>query len=78
MGKQVSERFLRYLQDVGIAHKTCDARPLIANDAGIIRVKKQPIVLVVFTGHHRGWTERLRERLRIAAPVVKHYGGTVS
>ncbi len=30
MEKQVSERFPRYLQDVRIAHKTCDGQPFIA------------------------------------------------
>jgi beta-lactamase class A len=77
--QQVNDRFPRYLKDERIAHKTGDGQPFIANDAGIIWVKDQPIVLVVFTGHHRGGTETLHETIaRVAALVVKHYGGEVS
>jgi beta-lactamase class A len=78
MEKQVSERFLRYLQDVRIAHKTGDGQPFIANDAGIIRVKNQPIVLVVFTRHHRGGTESLRERIARSGSGGEALWGTVS
>ena len=77
--QQVNDRFPKYLEDVRIAHKTGDGQPFIANDAGILWVKKQPIVLVVFTGHHRGGTEALHENIaRVAALVVKHYGGKLS
>jgi beta-lactamase class A len=73
--QQVNDRFPRYLEDVRIAHKTGDGQPFIANDAGIIWVKNQPIVLVVFTGHHRGQTAALHDDIaRVAALVVKHYG----
>jgi beta-lactamase class A len=74
--QQVNDRFPRYLRDVRIAHKTGDGQPFIANDAGILWVNKQPIVLVVFTGHHRGETAALHDTIaRIAALVVQHYGG---
>jgi len=77
--QQVNDRFPRYLEDVRIAHKTGDGQPFIANDAGIVWVKNQPIVLVVFTGHHRGGTEALHNDIaRVAALVVKHHGGNVS
>jgi beta-lactamase class A len=77
--QQVNDRFPKYLEDVRIAHKTGDGQPFIANDAGIIWVKNQPIVLVVFTGHHRGGTEALHDDIaRVAALVVKHYGGRLS
>ncbi len=77
--QQVNDRFPRYLRDERIAHKTGDGQPFIANDAGIIWVKDQPIVLVVFTGHHRGSTETLHDTIaRVAALVVKHYGGEIS
>jgi beta-lactamase class A len=77
--QQVNDRFPRYLKDVRIAHKTGDGQPFIANDAGVIWVKGQQIVLVVFTGHHRGETEPLHKEIgRVAALVVKHYGGEVS
>lgn len=76
--QQVNDRFPRYLQDVRIAHKTGDGQPFIANDAGVLWIKDQPIVLVVFTGHHRGDTASLHESIaRVAALVVKHYGGKV-
>jgi beta-lactamase class A len=74
--QQVNDRFPLYLRDVRIAHKTGDGQPFIANDAGVLWVKDQPIVLVVFTGHHRGETAALHEAAaRVAAKVVKHYGG---
>jgi beta-lactamase class A len=74
--QQVNDRFPRYLRDVRVAHKTGDGQPFIANDAGILWVNKQPIVLVVFTGHHRGETAALHDAIaRIAALVVAHYGG---
>jgi beta-lactamase class A len=73
--QQVNDRFPRYLEDVRIAHKTGDGQPFIANDAGLMWVKNQPIVLVVFTGHHRGQTAALHDDIaRVAALVVKHYG----
>jgi beta-lactamase class A len=77
--QQVNDRFPRYLKNVRIAHKTGDGQPFIANDAGVLWVKDTPIVLVVFTGHHRGSTPSLHDAIaRIAACVVQHYGGEVS
>lgn len=66
--------------------KTCESRirqahgqPFVANDAGVVWVNGEPIVLVVFTGHHRGATGSLHANVaRIAAYVVQHYGGQVS
>lgn len=77
--QQVNDRFPRYLgEGVGIAHKTGDGQPWVANDAGIVWVKGQPIALVVFTGHHRGGTSEMHDAVaRIAAAVVHHYGGDV-
>lgn len=77
--QQVNDRFPRYLQNVRIAHKTGDGQPFIANDAGVLWVNGQPIVLVVFTGHHRGQTAPLHDSIaRIAALVVRHYGGKLT
>ena len=77
--QQVNDRFPRYLEDVRIAHKTGDGQPFIANDAGVLWVRNQPIVLVVFTGHHRGSTSSLHASIaRVAALVVQHYGGKVT
>jgi beta-lactamase class A len=77
--QQVNNRFPRYLRDVDIAHKTGDGQPFIANDAGILWVKDQPIVLVVFTGRHRGQTASLHDAVaRIAALVARHYGATLA
>jgi beta-lactamase class A len=74
--QQVNNRFPRYLRDIGVAHKTGDGQPYIGNDAGILYVKDQPIVLVVFTGHHRGTTAELHDAVaRVAAYVARHYGG---
>lgn len=77
--QQVDDRFPRYLRDVEIAHKTGDGQPFIANDVGILWVKDQPIVLVVFTGHHRGDTAALTDAVaRVAAVVGRHYGAALS
>ena len=77
--QQVNNRFPKYLRDVVIAHKTGDGQPFIANDAGILFVKDQPIVLVVLTGHHRGETESLHDAVaRVAALVGKHFGARLS
>jgi beta-lactamase class A len=77
--QQVNDRFPRYLRDVRIAHKTGDGQPVIANDAGVLWVNDHPIVLVVFTGHHRGETAALHDAIaRVAALVVEHYGGQLT
>ena len=77
--QQVNDRFPRYLRDVRIAHKTGDGQPFIANDAAVMWVGKQPIVLVVLTGHHRGETAALHDTIsRVAAMVVQHYGGQLA
>ena len=77
--QQVNDRFPVYLENIRIAHKTGDGQPFIANDAGVLWVNQHPIVLVVFTGHHRGGTASLHDAIaRVAALVVRHYGGTVS
>jgi beta-lactamase class A len=77
--QQVNDRFPRYLENTRIAHKTGDGQPVIANDAGVLWVNGEPIVLVVFAGHHRGTTASLHDAIaRIAASVVEYYGGQVS
>ena len=77
--QQVNNRFPRYLRNVLVAHKTGDGQPFIANDAGILFVKNQPVVLVVFTGHHRGETEALHDAVaRVAALVARHFGAELS
>ncbi|MGH9860779.1 MAG: serine hydrolase, partial [Candidatus Acidiferrales bacterium] len=73
--QRVNDRFPRYLRGVDMAHKTGDGQPYIANDAGILWVKGQAIVLVVFTGRHRGSRSDLHDAIaRIAAYVGRHYG----
>jgi N-acetylated-alpha-linked acidic dipeptidase len=77
--QQVNDRFPRYLENVRLAHKTGDGQPFIANDAGVMWINGEPIVLVVFTGHHRGPTAPLHDSIaRVAAHVAKYYGGQVT
>lgn len=77
--QHVNNRIPRYLRGTVVAHKTGDGQPHIANDAGIMWVKEQPIVLVVFTGRHRGTTAQVHEAVaRVAAYVARHWGGEVS
>jgi beta-lactamase class A len=78
--QQVADRFPRYLgEGVRIAHKTGDGQPYVGNDAGILWIDGKPIVLVVFTSHHRGTGEELDEAVAlVAATVADHYGGQVT
>jgi beta-lactamase class A len=77
--QQLNDRLPHYLPGIRMAHKTGDGQPFIANDAGVLWVNDQPIVLVVFTGHHRGSTAELHDAIaRIAATAVKFYGGPVA
>ena len=76
--QEVNNRFPKYLEGVVMAHKTGDGQPWLANDAGILWIGDQPIVLVVFTGHHHGPTSSLHDSIaRVAAAVVRHYGGAL-
>ena len=77
--QQVDHRFPRYLSgDLALAHKTGDGQPWVGNDAGILWIEDQPVVIVVFTGHHRGSSEELNRAVaRVAAVVADHYGGAV-
>ena len=77
--QSINDRFPRYLRNATLAHKTGDDQPWIANDAGVIWVKETPIVLVVFTAHHRGTTTALHEAIaRVAAYTVRHFGGELA
>jgi beta-lactamase class A len=73
--QQVNHRLPRYLEDgVRIAHKTGDGEPWVGNDAGVLWLDEQPIVVVVFTGHHRGSSDALNEAVaRVGRAVVDHY-----
>jgi len=76
--QQVNNRIPRYLEAVTIAHKTGDGQPWIGNDAGILWIKNEPIVLVVFSGRHRGDTSALHDAVaRVAAVVADHFGAKV-
>jgi beta-lactamase class A len=77
--QQVNDRIPRYLgEGIEVAHKTGDGQPWVANDAGILWVKGQPVVLVAFTSHHRGTTGEMHEAIaRVAAEVADHFGGPV-
>lgn len=77
--QRVNNRIPRYLHGVVVAHKTGDGQPYIANDAGIMWVKDQPIVLVVFTGRHRGTTAAVHDAVaRVAAYVARHWGAQLT
>jgi beta-lactamase class A len=76
--QQVNNRIPRYLEGVTVAHKTGDGQPWIGNDAGIMWIKDEPVVLVVFTGRHRGDTGSLHDAVaRVAAIVADHFGAKV-
>ena len=61
------------------AHKTGDGQPWVANDAAVLWIKGQPVVLVIFAGHHRGTTAELHDaEARIGAIVAAHFGAAVA
>jgi len=78
--QQVTNRIPRDLKDdVVVAHKTGDGQPWVANDAGILWIKGQPVVLVIFAGHHRGTTAQLHDaQARIGAIVAGHFDATMA
>ncbi|HSF16925.1 MAG TPA: serine hydrolase [Vicinamibacteria bacterium] len=73
--QQVNHRLPRYLPDgVRIAHKTGDGEPWVGNDAGILWIDDEPVVVVVFTGHHRGTASELNEAVaQVGKVVADHY-----
>jgi N-acetylated-alpha-linked acidic dipeptidase len=73
--QQVNHRLPRYLPDgIRIAHKTGDGEPWVGNDAGILWIDGEPVVVVVLTGHHRGTAAELNEAVaQVGKIVVEHY-----
>ena len=78
--QQVNNRIPRDLaDDIEVAHKTGDGQPWVANDAGILWIRGQPVVLVIFAGHHRGTTAALHDaEARIGALVASHFGASAA
>jgi beta-lactamase class A len=59
-----------------VAHKTGDASPQIANDAGIISAPSGDIVIAVLTAENEGTFDELEAMVaRIAEVVVAHFEG---
>lgn len=73
--QQMNYRLPKYLPEgVEIAHKTGDGAPWVGNDAGILWIHEEPVVVVVFTGHHRGSTSELNDAVaRVGQAVVEYY-----
>jgi len=77
--QQVDDRFPRYIREVTIAHKTGDGAPWVSNDAGVLWVDGDPIVLVILTSEHRGSAASQKDAIaRAAALVARHYGATLT
>ncbi len=78
--QQVNNRIPRDLaDDIEVAHKTGDGQPWVASDAGILWIRGQPVVLVIFAGHHRGTTAALHDaEARIGALVASHFGASAA
>lgn len=54
-------------------------RPWVGNDAEILWIDEDPVVVVVFTGHHRRTSQELNQAVgRIGEVVVEHYSGDSS
>ncbi len=73
--QQVNHRLPKLLPEgVRIAHKTGDGEPWVGNDAGILWIGEEPVVVVVFTGHHRGSSSELNDAVaRVGRAVAEFY-----
>jgi hypothetical protein len=64
---------------VTLAHKTGDGAPWVANDAGVLWIGQDPLVLVVLTWEHRGPAAGQKDAIaRVAALVARHYGAELA
>ena len=74
--QQAGARRLPHYLSVGIAHKTGDFPPVLANDVGIVFARSGPIVISFFTNAIEGPFAEAEDRIgRIAQLIVEYFDG---
>jgi len=73
--QQFKTRIPKYLFGATTAHKTGDFEPFIANDVGVIEpFGKSPVVVCLFSAHHRGIWANLEDAIARISEKVWEYG----
>ena len=74
--QQSGARRLPHFLNVGVAHKTGDFPPVLANDVGVVFAKSGPIVVAFFANAIEGPYAEAEDRIgRIAQLIVEYFDG---
>jgi hypothetical protein len=74
--QQSGARRLPHFVNVGVAHKTGDFPPVLANDVGIIFARSGPIVVSFFANAIEGPYAEAEDRIgRVAQLIVGYFDG---
>ena len=74
--QQSGARRLPHFLNVGVAHKTGDFPPVLANDVGVVFAKSGPIVIAFFANAIEGPYGEAEDRIgRIAQLIVEYFDG---
>ena len=75
-GQQSGARRLPHFLNVGVAHKTGDFPPVLANDVGVVFARSGPIVISFFFNAIEGPYGEAEDRIgRIAQLIVAYFDG---
>ena len=76
-GQQSGARRLPHFLNVGVAHKTGDFPPVLANDVGIVFARSGPIIVSFFTNAIVGSYAEAEDRMgRITQLIVDYFDGS--
>jgi beta-lactamase class A len=74
--QQSGARRLPHFLNVGVAHKTGDFPPVLANDVGVVFARSGPIVIAFFSNAIEGPYGEAEDRIgRIAQLIVEYFDG---
>lgn len=74
--QQSGARRLPHFLNVGVAHKTGDFPPVLANDVGVVYARSGPIVIAFFANAIEGPYAEAEDRIgRIAQLIVEYFDG---
>ena len=75
--QQSGARRLPHFLNVGVAHKTGDFPPVLANDVGVVFARSGPIVIAFFANAIEGPYAEAEDRIgRIAQLIVEYFDGS--
>jgi hypothetical protein len=75
--QQAGARRLPHYVSVGVAHKTGDFPPVLANDVGILFARSGPIVVAFFANAIEGPYGEAEDRIgRVAQLIVGYFDGS--